>query len=252
VGIKRGGCIMRRTLSIFALLVAISLVFGACKSLPNYPSDDGTSPEASSPEPATFELKGWEVVDDGGVASLQISFSATNDLELLLTDPAGVEVDWDYTEFGVTGARLRLAGYGETPPAGRYTLLVKRFLDELVDSVTFDFEGARLEVIDVDTFWEYYEYEFIDDYYSLEVIDISVINHGDLPAYIDEVELRLDGEIDRLYFFDGVLLPGQQETFTESTFLYDIEPGEYELRLKLEDSAGQTLATYSITVWPHE
>jgi hypothetical protein len=151
------------------------------------------------PEPVAFELKKWEVIDDNGIATLEISFSATKDLTFVLTDPAGIEAGFAYAELGVTGARLWMAGYGETPPAGEYTLLVKRY-EGIVDSIAFDFEGANLEVTDVDTLWEYYEYEFIEDYYSLEGLEISVINHGDLPAYIDEAELKLNGEIEKLYF----------------------------------------------------
>lgn len=197
------------------------------------------------PETAAFELKKWQVIDDSGVAALQISFSATKDLKLLLTDPAGVQVGFKYAELGVTGACLRMAGYGETPPAGEYTLLVKRY-DELVDSIAFDFEGANLEVTDVDTLWEYHEYEFLEDHYSLEEVEISVINHGDLPAYVDEATLKLNGETKKLYFFNGAVLPEQEETFTESIiFMYDIAPGRYELTLKIKDSAGETLASYS-------
>jgi hypothetical protein len=32
--------------------------------------------------------------------------------------------------------------------------------------------------------------------------------------------------------------------------MYDIEPGKYELTLKIKDSAGETLASYSGTVKP--
>jgi len=203
-------------------------------------------PVPPEPESVAFELKKWQVIDDSGVAALKISFSATKDLKFLLTDPAGVEVGFEYAELGVTGARLWMAGYGETPPAGVYTLLVKRY-EGIVNSIAFDFEGASLEVIDVETSWEYFESL---EYYILDELTIVVANHGDLPAYIDKVKLKLDGEAETLYIFNGAVLSGKELMLTPSVYISDIPPGKYELTLKIKDSAGETLASYSGTVKP--
>lgn len=198
------------------------------------------------PEPVAFELKKWEVIDDNGVAALQISFSATEDLTFVLTDPAGLEVGFEYAQLGVTGARLWMAGYGETPPAGEYTLLVKRY-DEFVDSIAFDFEGASLEVIDVETSWEYFEFL---DYYTLDELTVVVVNHGDLPAYIDRVRLKLDGEAETLYIFNGAVLPGKELMLTPWVYISGIPAGKHGLTLKIKDSAGETIASYSGTAKP--
>lgn len=197
-------------------------------------------------EPVVFELKKWEVVADRRSAALQVSFSATKSLEFVLTDPVGVKVGSEYVELGVTGARLQMAGYGETPPEGEYTLLVKR-LGQFVDSITFNFEGANLEVINVEASWRYSS--FTEDY-GLEELTIVVVNHGDLPAYIYEATVKLDGKAGELHTRITPVLPGKEVTVTAPTYISNIESGKYELMLKLKDSAGETIASYSGAVKP--
>ena len=193
-------------------------------------------------EEVQFQLEEWKVVNEMDVPKLQIKFSATDNVELTLLDPDGVETDWVYTEKGVTGAKLRMADYGKTPPSGTYTLLVKDSLGEQITSLTFNFSGAKLKVIGVTPTWQYWSFL---EYYALEDLAIKVENTGDLPAYITEVEINIDGEmIDTAHPVTQCILPKEAKTITISTYISEISPGTHTLKITLRDSAETVMATY--------
>ena len=98
-------------------------------------------------------LKSWEVIDDNGAPSLVMSFNASNDVWLHITDPDGVETDRELIEQGITGAKLRLAGYKEIPQAGTYTLIVK---DKYGDIIFGTSETMKFRTTNTPSFRRYW------------------------------------------------------------------------------------------------
>jgi hypothetical protein len=129
-------------------------------------------------EETRFQLTDWAVVDHYNTASLQLSFTITGDVELLLTNPDGVEVDservyhWGwYTEAEEKEAELDLAGYKEVPEAGQYTLTVKDALGKIIATEIFSFAGGEVTISEVSLTWDYDEYW---NSYSLKNISFRV------------------------------------------------------------------------------
>ncbi|MCK4734704.1 MAG: hypothetical protein KAT65_19775, partial [Methanophagales archaeon] len=197
-----------------------------------------------------FSLKSWEVIDDNGV-HLVVSFNASNDVCLYITDPNGVETDRDYIEQGITGAKLRLAGYAETPQAGTYILIVKDEKLEYGDVIStiiftkeISFTGADVSIVESTPNWEYDE---LLDKYALDSLTISVKNKGDLPAYIDKADVGIDRKIRRLLFYPEVVLQNQEKTIAMKAMdRGGISSGKHEMTVILKDSS-KIISTTSTT-----
>lgn len=196
----------------------------------------------------TFELVEWKVVCYSGQPSLQIIFSATGETSLHLHDPSGSQVDSDYIEGGAaTASWLNMADYGKVPKAGRYKLIVENVSDEKLNtySFDFDFQGADAAISDVVATWTYWSGS-----YTLVDISFKVTNSGDLPVNINEGSLTLDIWNDDLQFSDGCVSPNEQKTFSSSTSVRYITPGEKTLTLELRDRADKVVCSNSSTVTP--
>jgi hypothetical protein len=205
-------------------------------------------------EETQFQLTDWAVIDHYNTASLQLSFTITGDVELLLTNPDGVEVDservyywgWD-TEVEEKEAELDLAGYKEIPEAGQYTLTVKDALGKIIDTEIFSFAGGEVTMSEVSLTWDYDEYW---NSYSLKSISFKVTNNGDLPAYIDEGKITVDSETQTLYFYETIL-PDEEATLYSSIYaISEITAGTKTFTLELKDNADKIIAFYSTTVTP--
>lgn len=193
-----------------------------------------------------ISLKSWEVIDDNGVPSLVMSFNASNDVWLHITDPNGVETDRERIEQGITGAKLRLAGYKEIPQAGTYTLIVKDKYGDIIFTKEISFSGADVSIVKCTPSWKYYEWS---DKYTLDSLTISVKNKGDLPTYIDKADVSIDSKVSSLWLSE-VVLQNQEKTIAKNTYISDITSGEHEMIVTLKDSSKNILTTYTTDVIP--
>ena len=193
-----------------------------------------------------ISLKSWEVIDDNGAPSLVVSFNASNDVWLHITDPNGVETDRERIEQGITGAKLRLAGYKEIPQAGTYTLIVKDKYGDVIFTKEISFTGADVSIAKCTPGWKYYEWS---DKYTLDSLTISVKNVGDLPAYIDKADVRIDGKVSSLWLSE-VVLQNQVKTIAKNTYMGDISSGKHEMTVILKDYSKNIISTYTTEVVP--
>jgi hypothetical protein len=176
-----------------------------------------------------------------------MTFNASNAVWLHLTDPNGVETDFrKRIEKGITGAKLRLAGYKEIPQAGTYTLIVKDKYGDIIFTKEISFIGADVSIVKCTPSWKYYEWS---DKYTLDSLTISVKNKGDLPAYIDKADVSINGKVSSLWLSE-VVLQNQEKTIAENTYISDITSGEHEMIVTLKDSSKNIITTYTTDVVP--
>lgn len=193
----------------------------------------------------------YTIVDDNRQAALRIQLSRiqltpTTVLELSLTNPDGVEVGTDSVSPGDTEATLHMARPCVTPEAGTYTLSFADASGRQVVWSEFTFLDVQASVSQVALDWEYYAYA---GRYTLYGMGFKLENSGDLPVYVDKVEVTL-GALAFEMHIDEMVLPGQGKTISKSTYITGIAPGSKKLILRFMDQTGEVLCTYSSTVVP--
>ena len=236
---------------IASAIIALSVVGVIFLTQPEPPPP--TAPETEpkptpSPTQTEFQLTEWSVIDDEGTAALQALITAGDAINLILTDPDGI--DKDSCEQCLSEVKLKLASKGETPKAGRYTLLVKDVWGNEITTQTFDFEGAKLAISGISLGWG----QFLVDGLCLRRIEFTVTNRGDIPAYISTGKIDIGGR-EGSVSLNRVVLPDSEKLISQSKAQYEmggyvtkVPGGEKTLTLKLKDSAGEVLYTYSETV----
>jgi hypothetical protein len=197
-------------------------------------------------EETEFQLTDWAVVDHYSTAALQLTFTTTRDVDLLLTNPDGMEADSERIYGWQTETYLDLADYREVPDSGEYTLTVRDGVGTTIATQTFNFIGTQLTISEVSLTWTYWEYS---DEYWLQGMSFSVTNDGDLLAYVAQVRVSLDGKEDSWPMYENVL-PSEKKVFQPLIYIYDIAPGDKNLTIELLDGAGEVIASYSATVTP--
>jgi hypothetical protein len=198
-------------------------------------------------EETEFQLTDWAAVDYYGTAALQLSFTTTGDVDLILTNPDGMEADSQRIYDWQTEWELDLAGHREVPDGGEYTLTVKDGVGNVIATETFDFRGAEITISDVSLTW----YQTYSGDYWLEGLSFKVTNSGDLPAYIEDVRITLNGLEDTSWLWE-TLLPGEEKHCDPYVWIRDVSPGPKTLTIELLDGAGKVIASYSATVTPSE
>lgn len=197
--------------------------------------------------PTQFSLTSWKVVDDGGCSYLLVSFDATDDVWLYLTDPDGVQRDSRFATKGIGGAELRMGTYRETPSPGAYTVLVKDVRGEILYTRKFPFEGADLSVTECIPGWKYREGL---GYWELRTLRIVMRNNGDLPAYPRTLDISLDGGIDFTHLepSDVVVLPNQEKTANARCLISEVSSGSHTMVIVFKGHSDNFLVTYTTTV----
>jgi hypothetical protein len=193
-----------------------------------------------------FTLTGSQVAGDSNSAALRVRFTATGPIALRLTGPDGAGVGSAYAEKGVTTVLLDMAGYGESPSPGTYTLIVEESGDVQIATSTFNFVGGSASVSEVTLTWSWSTWS-LD--YTLEGISFKVNTTGDLPVCTYEGEVSIDGQTEALYP-SQVVLPGEQKTITDTLYISGISSGQHPLTLTIKDSQDKVVCSYSGTVTP--
>lgn len=199
-------------------------------------------------KPGAATIKSWGAIDDDGVPSLELVVEGQGALTLHLSDPDYNLIDTGYlTEVQMEDGRetsvLTLGGQHETPIAGLYTLVVKSD-ERTVYEQSVLYSGADLKVISCTPSWTGgpsmgYVHE----------LSVDVKNDGDLPTYVKEMQVDIDGHGGDFTFLEGGIAPGQSKTISPLLITMIIIPsGTYRMNLTLKDYAGNILATYSKTV----
>jgi len=196
-------------------------------------------------KPGAATIKSWEAIDDEGVPRLKLVVDGQGALTLHLSDPDYNLIDTGYlTEAQMEDGRetsvLTLAGYRGTPMNGMYGLVVKSG-ERTVCTQNFFFMGADLKVISCTPSWTggpYLGY--------VHELSVDVKNDGDLPTYVKEMQVDIDGHGGDFTVLEGGIAPGQSKTISPFLLtMISIPSGIYTMNLTLKDYAGNIVATYS-------
>jgi hypothetical protein len=219
-------------------------------------SVDASGNDAAS---ASFEFRtlghlppdSYTVIDDNGQAALRIQLSriqmpTATALELSLTSPNGVRVGTDSVDPGDTEAVLHMAEPHLAPPPGIYTLAVVDASGKEIVWSEFAFLENQISVSEVALDWHYVSYA---GRYTLYGIGFTLQNDGDLPVYLERVEVTI-GSLTFEMGIDELVLPAEQETVSRSTYYTGVAPGAKKLTLRFLDQARVVCFTYSATVTP--
>jgi hypothetical protein len=163
----------------------------------------------------SFSFSEWSVIDDGGFPALQGLVTAGDAVNLTIVDPSDVERDWEFSNPGASEVTLRLGVEGEVPEAGTYTLVVGDAWGNPVTSSSLTVQGVDLTVTLVSMGWEPGIGAGAGKWY-LTSIEFMVSNEGDVPAYVEGVELAANGQ-NGLIEQGLTVLPGDTKTMTAST-----------------------------------
>jgi len=236
------------------LLVAVIASGLACEDTetvtPTYtPRQTPGAPSDTEQTTSGFQIQGWSVIDDNGVAKLTIACSASQSIELHLLGPDNQELDWDFVQAGESESRLWLARYKETPQPGEYTVQVRDPFGVVLQSIVLEFQGADLVVTDMDLKWHHYEYL---EEYAIEWFDIAVVNQGDLPAYVCSIDFALGDLFYEDFVLEQGIVPGEQRTISDSTFISDHITSPTTPLITLRDFDGNIVATYTPDYTPYQ
>ena len=177
-------------------------------------------------------------------------------LNLYLNDPDKNQADWTYVseqmmEDGVETVYLALAGaiegIAETPKGGTYTLVIKDVLNlHTYYRENFEFTGAQLSVSSFTPNFALLFYE-----YYLENLSLTVVNNGDLPAYVGKIEGSIGGLPLEALIGEWVL-GGESKTWdVDIIATQGLGEGTYPVTINLRTGllgGGDILTTYSSTI----
>jgi hypothetical protein len=219
-------------------------------------SVDASGNDAAS---ASFEFRtlghlppdSYTVIDDNGQAALRIQLSriqlaTATALDLSLTNPDNVRVGTDSVNPGDTEAVLHMAQPHLAPLPGIYTLAVVDASGKEIVWSEFAFLENQISVSEVALDWQYVSYA---GRYTLYGIEFTLQNDGDLPVYLERVEVTI-GSLTFEMGIDELVLPEEHENVTRSTYFTGLAPAAKKLTLRFLDQAGVVCFTYSATVTP--
>ena len=191
-----------------------------------------------------FTLISWAIVDDGGWPSLNIRFEAVGDVNLILFDPNGEVVDKLHVTGGMTEAVLRMADFHETPAAGTYRLVAKNPLGMNVFEENMKFGGVDIKVVYcwINVTWD-------GEYGSVTGMNITLRNVGDILTYPCGMGITVGGESDEGYVYpiEG-LLPGEEKSYRVAYGILWLQPGTYQVTVRIYDAAGYLITIYETTI----
>jgi hypothetical protein len=199
--------------------------------------------------PPSFSLTSYRVIENNGLESLQVRFTANVNVELRLVNPSGRQVDSLKPDEGVTEVLLDMTyrdslGWWQVEP-GHYTLYAD-YGDLQVAAPTIDFVGPNVSASDVVLTWS-----ASGGVYALTSVSLKVKNTGDLRADIDSIDVSIDGRTSTHPFGWQSVWPGEEMAITVPVDEIDgLTPGQKTLTLVTKDEIGGVIGTYSAGVAP--
>lgn len=205
------------------------------------PTSPGSPTPAPVPSVESFSLTGWKVTDYQKVPYLVIEFAPTKGVYLSLVDLNGLEISYPlYVTEGITGAKLRMTpNWMETPKAGKYSLVVKDLQGKLITTLPVaDFQGAKVSITDVSLSRDYITNTF----------RISLVNDGDLPAYVTNVDIWVNSNHPPAFTDYTVILPGESASIPCKWYSGSELPSTLNIEIELKDYVGNVVAEISDTL----
>ena len=196
----------------------------------------------------TFILVSSFVVDDGGFAGLQLTFNVSDQVMVTLMGPENSLVFSEKFYRGLTDVTPHLESYRKDPAPGKYLLSVSDMKQKIIFEKSFVFTGENLSISRADSLWV--EEHEGSKWLSFAGVNLSLENHGDLPAYPRTVDVTLKGTTMSSLVLPTVVLPGKQTTLSCFMYMKDLIPSEQSLDVVVKNKNGDVLAATSILVIP--
>jgi len=162
---------------------------------------------------SSISLISWNVCDDDGFPSVEISFSNTCNVNLKTEYSSGTVIDSDEFFYGEHNVKLNIDDYRNSC---KNEIFLKAYDNDGNDifSKTLSFDGLELKINSCEQKW----WKRQSWGYSLIGIVLSVTNNGDVPAYPYYIDVKIDSNSLNGYILPNVILPG--ETKNIKSFIY--------------------------------
>ncbi|RLF26714.1 MAG: hypothetical protein DRN08_04145 [Thermoplasmata archaeon] len=196
-----------------------------------------------------FRLISYHIGDDDGFTTLYLKFNTSDFITLKLFEPSHVILYRDTFYMGKHNAAICLSSYRKTPPDGKYILCIYDKNNNQVFEKKLFFTKPNISIISGKEQW----WEEKPDTYVLIGINLTIMNHGDLPVYPLDVEILIDNKTMGSYItLPTILAPGSIGTVYSFTYIKNIKSEKHQIQIFLRNTDGETIADASYPVSPHE
>lgn len=197
----------------------------------------------STPATPMFTLQNYKVVVYANKVSLLIVFKVDDNVNITLVGPDNTPLSSTIVKPSDNMVYLAMAPPNTSPKPGEYRLIVTSLDGVKIYEKTFEFQGPKLEILDVDfeVFWDNVVKGVI------RRISIVVVNNGDMPAIVKKVVVQVDL---RNYTIpiEMVMPIGKAKIDLVHATIAGLEKGSHKVTITLLDSSGLPLATYTVPV----
>lgn len=186
-----------------------------------------------------FDEDNMIIFDDEGFPSVRLSFNSSHFLKIKVVKNQSETVDIDYFTGGINKeAVMTLGSYRESISLSDYTIEFFDDSNKLLFSKDIFFIGGALEIYD----FQMYSWEKNNDEKYIMGLNLEVENTGDLPVYLNRVNL-----IDNNKFFTGLVLPKplnpNEKTFIDCVFFDKTENYSNDYSVNLFDFKNDLMAS---------
>lgn len=138
---------------------------------------------------AKFRLHTYEMIDSNGYASMKLIFDTNSDLTIEIYDQNGRTLS---TKDIIHNEKIKTFEIGQrykTFDKNSKFLIIAKTGSHTIFKQTKYFSGPKITFNEIETEWTHYSTLHTD---KLEILKITVENNGDLPIYLDSIELEVD------------------------------------------------------------
>lgn len=191
--------------------------------------------EMETPAQATVTVS--EPMDHDGTTSVKVSVEGEkSSYSISLTGPVGTEVGSDYItkDQMADGKQAVWVSMTEnrsniSADPGKYSLTVTDTWGNKVHEEESTYSGASLTVETANLTWKEYEYMPSD----LNSVTLTVKNNGDLPGYVIEVVVSINGNGGSSTTEQALIPAGETKTIEANTFFLSVDSGTYTADFEL-------------------
>jgi len=203
-----------------------------------------TVTETVSPTPPkdTFILTSWNTTVFHDISCLYITFKTKATVTLKIIGPDGARKDTKVVSPDEGGAYLYMAGFGETPSAGTYKLVVSTLFGTVFEkNITLNGYSLEVKSSRVGKSWS----DILQG--TIKSVELGVLNSGDMPTYLKEIRISIAGKEETAYAADWLVV-GEVD-ITTPLYITGIPPGKHEMKIVLVNDKGNVLdiATVEVT-----
>jgi hypothetical protein len=201
-----------------------------------------------------IELKSYYAKMENNVPTLFIRYKADFNGTAYLVAPNGVSLDMDYLSPGEGEIKLGLStGIGWricTPVSGTYKLVVMKGKEKFSKGLTFRGINIKMKEFTLGSRCVPAWRDGWEEWCTISINNLTVINEGDLPTYIDSIRLTIGTKSGTIFRY-GDLNPNSSMTISGATFPEYIVKGvatgtgNYTTTIELIDLCGKTVSSFS-------